>query len=334
MEKLIHKSERIFVAGASGMVGSAVTRRLLKKGYGLKSNGGEILTPSSKELNLKNRDQVKEWFRINNPSVVILAAAKVGGILANSSQPVDFLLNNLKIQINVIETAYEFKVKRFLFLGSSCIYPKNSPQPIKEEHLLTGPLETTNQWYALAKITGLKLCEALRIEKNFDAITLMPTNLYGPGDNYDYKNSHVFAAFIRRFYEAKIELKNSVTCWGSGEPFREFMHVDDLANAAVFCLENWNPNAKDSPKDESGNILYFLNVGTGEEISIKGLALKIAKYIGYKGKIKWDLTKPDGTLKKLMDISKIKNLGWEAQIDLEKGIEDTCKLYHSEKNIN
>jgi GDP-L-fucose synthase len=244
-------------------------------------------------------------------------------------------LENLKIQTNLIENSFKNKVKRLLFLGSSCIYPKFAKQPIKEEYLLDGKLESTNEWYALAKIAGIKLCEALREQENFDSICLMPTNLYGPGDNYHPLNSHVLPALIRKFFEAKKNNLPSVTCWGSGKPYREFLHVDDLAKACVFALEKWDPNAKSSPKDINGNPLNFLNVGTGIDLSIKELASIIADKVGYKGFIKWDTSKPDGTPKKLLDISRIKSLGWQPSISLDNGISKTIKLYENlQKDID
>ena len=327
MKKKIQLNERIFVAGANGMAGSAICRKLIKLGYGDYSNNGLLLTPSRKELNLLDKQEVIRWFQTNNPSVVILAAAKVGGIMANKSSPADFLLENLNIQINVIEAAWRHQVKRFLFLGSSCIYPKYSSQPIKEEYLLEGQLEKTNDSYAIAKIAGIKLCQSLNVQYGFDSICLMPTNLYGPGDNYDPINSHVMAALIKKFQEAVENSDDSVTCWGSGKPLREFMHVDDLASAVVFALENWDPNSGDSPKDKYGDPLYFLNVGTGKDITIKELANKIAFASGFKGKILWDITKPDGTPRKQLNIQRIKKLGWEPKIHLDNGIKETLKLF-------
>ena len=329
MGKKIQLNERIFVAGAGGMAGSAICKKLLQLGYGDCNKNGLLLTPSRKELNLLDKQDVIKWFQTNNPSVVILAAAKVGGIMANQSYPADFLLENLKIQINVIEAAWRHKVKRFLFLGSSCIYPKYASQPIKEEYLLDGQLEKTNDCYAIAKIAGIKLCQSLNIQYGFDSICLMPTNLYGPGDNYDPINSHVMAALIKKFQEAVENSADSVTCWGSGKPLREFMHVDDLASAVVFALENWDPNSEDSPKDTNGYPLYFLNVGTGKDITIKELAERIALASGFKGKILWDNTKPDGTPKKQLNIEKIKKLGWEPKIHLENGIKETLELFKS-----
>ncbi len=333
MKKLILKSEKFFIAGSRGMVGQAIVRALRESGYGEKEHGGILLTPSRKELNLSNREDVKNWFEINKPTVVVLAAAKVGGIIANNSQPTEFMLENLKIQLNVIELAWEYGVKRLLFLGSSCIYPKFAEQPIREESLLSGILEPTNQWYAIAKITGIKLCEALRKQYKFDAISLMPTNLYGPGDNYHPENSHVMASLIRKFYFASKNSLPSVTCWGTGTPFREFMHVDDLASASIFALERWNPDAKNTPLDINGNPLLFLNVGTGKDLSIKDLAEKIAEITKFKGQIIWDQSKPDGTPKKLLNIDRLKNLGWENKIDLTKGIKNTISDYEMNHSI-
>jgi GDP-L-fucose synthase len=252
------------------------------------------------------------------PDVVVLAAAKVGGIQANSTYPADFLLDNLKIQNNVIESAWRFGAKRLLFLGSSCIYPKFAPQPIQEESLLTGSLEPTNEWYAIAKITGIQLCRALRQQHGFDAISLMPTNLYGPGDNYHPTNSHVLPALIRRFHEAVRDSVPTVTCWGTGSPRREFLHVDDLADAAVFCLEHWQP-----AEDE----LQFLNVGTGTDLPIRDLAGLVADAVGFRGTLNWDATKPDGTPRKLLDVSLLKALGWSATISLEEGLRATVNDY-------
>ncbi len=318
--KLDLNDEKIFIAGSTGMVGSSIKRLLKNKLNNLTQN---ILTPSREELDLTNIEEVKLWFKKNKPTVVILAAAKVGGIYANKKKPADFLIENLNIQTNVIQTAYQFGAKRLLFLGSSCIYPKFANQPIKEEYLLTGQLEETNESYAIAKIAGIKLCESLRIQFGFDAIALMPTNLYGPNDNYDRLNSHVMAAMIRRFKEAKFNKKKIVNCWGSGAPLREFMHVDDLADAVVFCLENWFPNQSNAPVDSRGKPLMYLNVGTGKDISIKELATKVAKFMEYRGKIFWDKTKPDGTPKKQLDINAILSLGWKPKISLDEGIKKT-----------
>ncbi len=330
MHKKINLNERIFIAGSTGMVGQAIKRHLVKSGYGLKKIGGELLTPNREELNLLDTEMVKDWFYRNKPTIVILAAARVGGILANSENPTEFILENIKIQNNVIENAWKFGVKRLLFLGSSCIYPKDAIQPIIEESLLTGELEETNQWYAIAKISGIKLCEALRKQYNFDAISVMPTNLYGPHDNYHTRNSHVMAAFIKKFYDANKNLSPSITLWGSGKPFREFMHVDDLASSIIFLLEKWDPNSKNAPLDNKGNPLYILNIGTGEDISIKKLAHKISNLIGFQGEILWDKTKPDGTYRKKLDIRKIRSLGWQPKISLNEGIINTIKNYQEE----
>ena len=325
MTKKISLGDKIFVAGSSGMAGSAICRMLVKSGYGQPKNNGLLLTPKRKELNLLNYSQVNKWFIFHKPKVVILAAGKVGGILANSSQPADFLLENLKIQTNVIEAAWKSGVKRLLFLGSSCIYPKYSKQPIQEDYLLEGELEPTNEPYAIAKISGIKLCESLRKQHGFDALALMPTNLYGPGDNYDPNNSHVMASFIRKFVEAGKNSDKTVECWGSGDPLREFLHVDDLGNACISALEKWNPDDDDAPKDNKGEKLFYLNVGSGEEISIKDLTNKIAFMTGFKGSIIWDRDKPDGTFRKVLDNSRFKFTGWEPKIKLEKGIKEVIK---------
>ncbi len=313
-QALIKQSDKIYVAGHRGMAGSAICRALSKAGY------SNLLTSPRADLNLLDEAAVKYWFEINKPNVVVVAAAKVGGILANNNYPADFLLENLKIQTNLIETAWRSGVQRLLFLGSSCIYPKFAPQPIKEESLLTGPLEATNEWYAIAKIAGIKLCQALRKQHGFDAISLMPTNLYGLGDNYHPNNSHVIAALLRRFYEAHQINAASVTCWGSGTPRREFLHVDDLAAAAVFCLKNWDPSSIEAPKDQSGEPLHYLNVGSGSDVTIKELAELIAEEIGFKGLINWDISKPDGTPQKLLDVDQLQSMGWSASISLAEGL--------------
>ena len=305
MEKLINQDDRFFVAGHRGMAGSAICRALQRSGY------ENLLTASRDELDLLDLPAVQHWFAENKPSVVVLAAAKVGGIHANDTYPADFLLENLKIQTNVIETAWRSGVKRLLFLGSSCIYPKFAEQPIKEESLLTGALEPTNECYAIAKISGIKLCESLRKQYGFDAISLMPTNLYGPGDNYHPENSHVLPALIRRFHEAKESGAESVTCWGTGSPMREFLHVDDLGDACVFALENWKPEPEDH---------HFHNVGTGLDLTIRELAELIAEATGYQGQIIWDESKPDGTRKKQLDVSRLEKMGWVATIPLNEGI--------------
>ncbi len=328
----IKLDDKIFIAGASGMAGSAIYRSLKKKGYGNKIYGGALLTPSRTDLDLTCYESVNNWFKRENPSVVIIAAAKVGGILANSSFPADFILENLKIQTNIIDASWNTKVKRLLFLGSSCIYPKNCPQPISEDNLLSGQLEKTNEPYAIAKIAGIKLCEALSKQHKFDAISLMPTNLYGPGDNYSPENSHVMAAMIRRFSEAKRLGLRSVTCWGSGNPLREFLYVDDLGDAVVFALEKWDPFSSNAPLDNSDNPLLFLNVGAGKDITIKELAFKIAKLYEYKGEINWDLNKPDGTLRKILNTTKINKLGWKCNTSLDDGLSKTIRSFENLNN--
>ncbi len=323
MKKIIGKNERIFIAGANGMVGSSIKRALLKNPFNQENKFFNLLTPSRLELDLLDSVSVNNWFIKEKPNIVIIAAAKVGGIHANSKYPSEFLLENIKIQTNIIESALKEGVRRLLFLGSSCIYPKYASQPIKEEELLNGYLEKTNESYAIAKITGIKLCEALRKQYEFDAISLMPTNLYGPNDNYHPLNSHVVPSLIRKFSVAKRDNLSSVTCWGSGLVSRELMHVDDLAEAAIFCLENWFPSDISAPKDISGYPLNFLNVGTGKDISIKELANKIAEIVKFDGEIFWDEKMPDGTPRKVLDISRLKKLGWESKIDLNSGLANT-----------
>ena len=283
------------------MVGSAICRRLKASGF------ENLITCSSSVLDLRRQDEVEEFFRRERPEFVFLAAAKVGGILANSTYRAAFLYDNLMIESNVIHAAYKYGVKKLLFLGSSCIYPKMAPQPLKEECLLTGPLEPTNEPYAIAKIAGIKLCDAYRAQYGCHFISVMPTNLYGPNDNYDLQTSHVLPALIRKFHEAKIKGLPAVRLWGTGAPLREFLHVDDLADACLFLMNNY---------DETGHV----NIGTGEDLSIKDLALLIKKIVAYGGAIVHDLTKPDGTPRKLMDVSKLNALGWKAKIGLEEGI--------------
>jgi GDP-L-fucose synthase len=315
MEKLINQDDRFFVAGHRGMAGSAICRALQRSGY------ENLLTATRDELDLLDLHAVQQWFAENKPTVVVLAAAKVGGIHANDTYSADFLLENLKIQTNVIETAWRSGVKRLLFLGSSCIYPKFAEQPIKEESLLTGALEPTNEWYAIAKIAGIKLCESLRRQYGFDAISLMPTNLYGPGDNYHPENSHVLPALIRRFHEAKESGAESVACWGTGSPMREFLHVDDLGDACIFALEKWQPSS-----DE----LQYLNVGTGIDLTIKELAESVADVIGFTGEIIWDTTKPDGTPKKQLDTGGLKRVGWSPSIQLKEGLSGTIHIFRNQ----
>ena len=312
---LINSNDRFAIFGARGMAGSAICRALDLAGY------HHQLKPSRAELDLLDIVAVNNWFSENKPTVVVLAAAKVGGIHANNTYPADFLLENLKIQTNVIETAWRSGVRRLLFLGSSCIYPKFAEQPIKEEALLTGRLEPTNECYAIAKIAGIKLCEALRQQYGFDAISLMPTNLYGPGDNYHPENSHVLPALIRRFHEAAEAKDKSVICWGTGTPLREFLYVDDLGKACVFALQRWSANSLSAPCDVFGQPLSHLNVGTGDDLSIRELVEQIAEVVGFQGRIDWDTSKPDGTPKKQLDVSRLRVLGWMASIPLEKGLQ-------------
>jgi GDP-L-fucose synthase len=310
---LINPSDRIFVAGHRGMAGSAICRALQRGGY------AHILTATRQELDLEDAVAVRTWFEANRPEVVVLAAAKVGGIYANDTYPADFLLQNLKIQNNVIESAWRSGTRRLLFLGSSCIYPRNCPQPIKEEVLLTGPLEPTNEWYAIAKITGIKLCAALRKQYGFDAISLMPTNLYGPGDNYHPTHSHVMAALIRRFHEARETNSPSVTCWGSGTPLREFLHADDLGEACVHALEHYSPDPSEP--------VQHLNVGTGVDLTIRELAERVARTVGYTGEILWDSSQPDGTPKKQLDVCRFAAYGWRARISLSEGLASTYQAF-------
>ena len=297
-------NSKIYIAGHNGMVGSAIWRVLLSKGY------TNLIGASSKVLDLRNQEAVTEFITKEKPDVIIDAAAKVGGILANNNFPYQFLMENMQIQNNLISCAHDLGVSKFIFLGSSCIYPKLAPQPLKEDYLLTGSLEPTNEWYALAKIIGVKACQAIRNQFNKDFVSLMPTNLYGTHDNFDLNSSHVLPAMIRKFHEAKQNNHAPVSLWGSGTPMREFLFVDDMAAAVVFALENKLPD-------------YLYNVGTGEDLTIKELATTIQKIIGHQGEIIWDATKPDGTPRKLMDVSKMHALGWKHQVNLEKGIQMT-----------
>ena len=312
---LITGSDRIAIFGSRGMAGSAISRALQQGGY------GSLLTPGRADLDCLDHPAVEQWMQQAQPDVVVLAAARVGGIQANNSFPADFLLDNLKIQTNVIEAAWASGARRLLFLGSSCIYPKFADQPIREEALLTGALEPTNEWYAIAKISGIKLCEALRLQHGFDAISLMPTNLYGTGDNYHPTNSHVLPALLRRFHEAKTRGDAAVTCWGSGTPLREFLHADDLGAACVFALEHWSALADDAPMNEVGQPLAFLNVGTGVDLTIRALAEQIAAVVGFNGDLLWDTSKPDGTPKKQLDVSRLRAMGWSASIPLADGLQ-------------
>ena len=339
MSGLITPDDRIFVAGHRGMAGGAICRALLRAGYGAQAQGGTLLTATRDQLDLLDRVAVERWFAARRPTVVVLAAAKVGGIHANSTYPADFLLENLKIQNNVIEAAWRSGVRRLLFLGSSCIYPKFAEQPIREEALLTGALEPTNEWYAIAKIAGLKLCEALRRQHGFDAISLMPTNLYGPGDNYHPTGSHVLPALIRRFHEARQAGAPSVSCWGSGTPMREFLHVDDLGKAAVFALEQWDPSAPEAPRGvgpagEDLGPLNHLNVGTGIDVTIREAAETVASVVGFAGALAWDASKPDGTPRKLLDVSRLAGLGWRASITLQDGLASTYSDFSAQLAAN
>jgi len=302
----MEKESKIYLAGHRGMVGSAIKRRLETEGY------SNFVLRTSKELDLRNQREVTDFFSEEKPDYVFLAAARVGGIVANNSYRGEFLYENLMIQNNVIHESYRNGVKKLMFLGSSCIYPKLAPQPLKEEYLLTGPLEYTNEPYAIAKIAGIKLCDAYRAQYGCNFISVMPTNLYGPNDNYDLNNSHVLPALLRKFHEAKQSDLAQVEVWGSGNPKREFLHADDMADACVFLMKNYS---------EDG----LINIGVGEDLSIKELAEMIKDIVGYKGKIIFDSSKPDGTPRKLMDVSKLSSLGWKASISLKEGIAQVYK---------
>ena len=330
----LKKEEKIFIAGANGMVGSSIKRELIRMGYGNQFNNGTLLCPGRKELDLLNYEKLSEWFISNKPSVVIMAAAKVGGIFTNSEEPFDFILQNLKIQTNIIELSWKNNVKKLLFLGSSCIYPKHSPQPINENYLLKDSLERTNEFYAIAKIAGIKMCQSLAIQHQFNSICIMPSNLYGPGDNYNLRNSHVIPALIRKFHDAKKRDLKNVICWGDGSPLREFLFVDDLAKACIFLLNNWNPIDElsiDQLREESSCII---NVGTSDEIKIKDLAQKIAIAFDFQGEIVWDKSKPNGTPRKKLDNSKLNKLGWFSKTNLNKGLEITINSYIKELKNN
>ncbi|MCL7754815.1 GDP-L-fucose synthase [Polaribacter sp. Z022] len=304
----MNKNTKIYIAGHRGMVGSAVWRALEKKGY------TNLIGKTSKNLDLKNQSEIFSFLEKEKPEAIIDAAARVGGILANNDFPYQFLMENMQIQNNLIDSALKLGVEKFIFLGSSCIYPKLAPQPLKEEYLLTDSLEPTNEWYAVAKITGVKACQAIRKQFKKDYVSLMPTNLYGYFDNFDLKTSHVLPAMIRKFHEAKANDNSDVVLWGSGTPMREFLFVDDMAEAVVYALENKLPE-------------YLYNVGSGKDITIKELAETIQKVTGHKGNIVWDSEKPDGTPRKLMDVSKMKNMGWEYSTELHEGIEKTYSWF-------
>jgi GDP-L-fucose synthase len=305
---LISKTTKIYIAGHRGMVGSAVWRALESKGY------TNLIGETSKEVDLRNQQSVLDFYKKEQPEVVIDAAAKVGGILANNDFPYQFLMENMQIQNSLIDGAHKAGIEKFIFLGSSCIYPKLATQPLKEEYLLTDSLEPTNEWYAIAKITGVKACQAIRKQYNKDYVSLMPTNLYGSFDNFDLQSSHVLPAMLRKFHEAKKKNHAAVTLWGSGTPMREFLFVDDMAEAVLYALENKLPE-------------YLYNVGSGKDITIKELAETIQKITGHQGEIIWDSSKPDGTPRKLMDVSKMKEIGWQYSIELEEGIIRTYQWF-------
>jgi len=308
----LNKDSKIYIAGHRGMVGSAIHRKLLSLGY------TNIITRTSSELDLRVQEPVNEFFETERPDYVFLAAAKVGGIMANNLYRADFLYENLMIQSNVIHSAYATRVSKLMFLGSSCIYPKLAPQPMKEEYLLTGLLEHTNEPYAIAKIAGIKMCDAYRAQYGCNFISVMPTNLYGPNDNYDLQNAHVLPTLIRKFHEAKQNGDPAVTIWGTGTPMREFLHADDLASACVYLMENYN---------EEG----LVNIGTGIDVTITELAMLIKEIVGYEGSLVYDHTKPDGTPRKLMDVSKLTNLGWKYSIELKDGLK---QVYADYLNLN
>jgi GDP-L-fucose synthase len=305
---MLSHDTQIYVAGHRGLVGSAVVRALKAQGY------AKLLLRTHRELDLTDQKSVAEFFKTGRPQVVVMAAARVGGIQANNTRPAEFIRDNLLIQDNVIDAAYRAGVAKFVFLGSSCIYPKLAPQPIKEDSLLTGSLESTNEWYAIAKIAGLKMCQAYRRQYGFNAISLMPTNLYGPGDNFDLQNSHVLPALIRRFHEAKLRGDDSLTVWGTGTPRREFLHVDDMADAVIHLLKTYDDEA-------------IVNIGWGEDVTIRELAETVASVAGFRGRMEFDPSKPDGTPRKLLDTSRLTALGWMPKIKLKAGIESTYAWY-------
>ncbi len=309
----MNKEAKIYIAGHRGMVGAAIWRTLEQQGY------HNLIGKSSRELDLKNQAETNAFFEAEQPEVVIDAAARVGGILANNTYPYPFLMENMQIQNNLISAALQYDVEKFIFLGSSCIYPKLAPQPLKEEYLLTGPLEPTNEWYAVAKITGIKACEAIRKQFGKDYVSLMPTNLYGTHDNFDLQTSHVLPAMIRKFHDAKINGNETVTLWGTGTPKREFLFVDDMASAVVYALENTLPE-------------HLYNVGTGEDLEIKALAALVQEAVGHTGEVIWDDSKPDGTPRKLMDISKLHALGWKHKMELKDGIQKTYEWFLENEN--
>lgn len=310
---MLNLASKIYIAGHRGMVGSAIWRTLIAKGY------TNLIGATSTELDLRNQQAVRDFISVAKPDVIIDAAARVGGILANNNYPYQFIMENMQIQNNLIDSALQNGVEKFIFLGSSCIYPRLAPQPLKEDYLLTSDLEPTNEWYAIAKITGVKTCQAIRKQFDKDYVSLMPTNLYGTYDNFDLNTSHVLPAMMRKFHEAKENNHAAVTLWGSGTPLREFLFVDDMAEAVVFALENKLPD-------------YLYNIGTGVDLTIKELAETIQKITGHQGEIIWDATKPDGTPRKLMDISKMHDLGWKHKVDLEAGIQMTYDWFLEHAN--
>jgi len=304
----MNKEDKIYIAGHRGLVGAAIVRQLQREGY------SQLITRTRAELDLTSQSAVQEFFAAARPDYVYMAAAKVGGIQANNSYPADFIRDNLQIELNVIGAAYKTGAQKLLFLGSSCIYPKFAPQPMPEDCLLTGPLEETNEWYAIAKIAGIKLCQAYRRQYGFNAISLMPTNLYGPGDNFHLANSHVLPALIRKFHEAKTSAAKKVIVWGTGSPRREFLHVDDLADAAVFLMQEYAGEE-------------IVNVGVGNDLTIDELANLVRDVVGFAGEIVYDASKPDGTPRKLLDVSKLTKLGWQAHISLRQGVEETYRWF-------
>ncbi len=315
---MFEKKSKIYIAGHSGLVGSAIKRKLLENGY------NNLILKTHSELDLLDTKQVEIFFNKEKPEYVFLAAAKVGGILANNTFPADFIYQNLQIQNNIIHQSYKNGVKKLLFLGSSCIYPRNCPQPMKEEYLLSGQLEPTNEPYAIAKIAGIKMCQSYNRQYGTNFIAAMPTNLFGPGDNYDLENSHVIPALLRKFHESKINNKSEVLVWGSGKSRREFMHVDDMADAALFLMQHFNPTIE---QNNRGNI--FVNIGNGEDLTISQLSDIIKEIVGYTGKIQWDLSRPDGTPQKLLDVSMLRQMGWKPGISLKNGLARAYDSYKS-----
>ncbi|MCP4217220.1 MAG: GDP-L-fucose synthase [bacterium] len=307
----MNKDAKIYIAGYKGLVGSAIKRKLEEKGY------TNLIYTDASDFDLQNQAKVEDFFEKEQPEFVFLAAAKVGGILANKTSPAEFIYSNISIQTNIIHSAYKFGVKKLLFLGSSCIYPKLAPQPMKEEHLLTSPLEPTNEAYAIAKIAGLKMCRYYNEQYGTNFLSVMPTNLFGPNDNYNLQTSHVLPALVRKFHEAKTEGKSFVELWGTGAPKREFLYSDDLADAVVFLMEKYN----------YADIGEVINIGVGKDTSIKELAEIIQHIVGFEGELKWDSSKPDGTPRKLLDVSKLHKLGWEAKLSLEEGIKKAYDDY-------